>query len=69
MKKNLGNADRFIRVVLAITFGAVYFSGVVTGTLGVVLIAVGAVLALTSIVNFCPLYALVGIKTCTTKQV
>ena len=64
MKKNMSNADRIIRVVLAIVFGALYFTGTVTGTLGIVLLVLGAVFVLTSLVSSCPLYSLVGISTC-----
>lgn len=68
MKKNLGNADRIIRILLAAVFAYLYFGGVVTGTLGIVLVVLGAVFVLTSLVSFCPLYALVGLNTCSTKK-
>lgn len=68
MKKNVGNTDRIIRIVLAIVFAVLYFSGTVTGTFGLVLIVLGAVFALTSLVGFCPLYALVGANTCAAKS-
>ena len=32
MKKNMGNTDRIIRVVLAIVFSVLYFTGTITGT-------------------------------------
>jgi hypothetical protein len=67
MKKNMGTLDRGIRVVLAIVFAALYFGGIVTGTAGLVLVVLGAVFLLTSIVSFCPLYAIVGLNTCTSK--
>jgi len=67
MKKNMGTLDRGIRVVLAIVFAALYFGGIVTGTVGLVLVVLGAVFLLTSIVSFCPLYAIVGLNTCATK--
>lgn len=63
MKKNMGNTDRIIRVVLAIVFAALYFTGTVTGTLGIVLLVLGAVFVLTSVVSFCPLYPLIGMNT------
>lgn len=67
MKKNMGTLDRGIRVVLAIVFAALYFGGIVTGTVGLVLVVLGAVFLLTSIVSFCPLYTIVGLNTCATK--
>ncbi|MEZ4933074.1 MAG: DUF2892 domain-containing protein [Saprospiraceae bacterium] len=68
MKKNMGSADRIIRVILAIIFAALYFTGTVTGTLGVVLLVFGAVFLLTSLVSFCPLYAPFGINSCPVKK-
>jgi hypothetical protein len=56
MKQNMGSLDRIIRVVLAIIFGVLYFSGTVTGTLGIILLVLGAVFLVTSLVSFCPLY-------------
>jgi hypothetical protein len=57
MKRNMSNLDRIIRVVLAAVFAYLYFGGIVSGTLGIVLLVLGAVFLLTSIVAFCPLYA------------
>ncbi|MDX1937464.1 MAG: DUF2892 domain-containing protein [Flavihumibacter sp.] len=68
MKKNMGNADRIIRLILAAVFAYLYFGNVVTGTLGLVLVILGGVFVLTSLVSFCPLYKLVGINTCPVKQ-
>jgi thiamine transporter ThiT len=56
MKRNLSNTDRLIRVVVAALFAALYFSGMVTGVLGIILLVLGAVFLLTSVVAFCPLY-------------
>ena len=54
--KNMGNTDRIIRLVVAAIFAALYFTGTVSGTLGIVLLVLAAVFALTSAVSFCPLY-------------
>lgn len=67
MKKNMGNVDRAIRVLLAIVIAALYFTGTVSGTLGIVLLALAGIFVLTSFVSFCPLYAPFGISTCKTK--
>ncbi len=66
MKKNMSSADRIIRVLLAAVFAVLYFTGTVTGTLGLVLLVLGGVFVLTSLVSFCPLYAIVGVSTCKT---
>lgn len=67
MKKNMGSADRIIRLLFAAVFAYLYFGGVVTGTLGIVLVVLGGVFALTSLISFCPLYTLVGMNTCPKK--
>jgi Protein of unknown function (DUF2892) len=63
MKKNMGSADRIIRVIIAAIFVALYFTGVIGGTLGIVLIALSAIFVLTSLVSFCPLYLPFGLST------
>lgn len=68
MKKNMGSTDRIIRVLLAIVFIALYFTGTVTGTLGIVLMVLAVVFALTSVVSFCPLYTIFGLSTCQTSS-
>ena len=68
MKKNVGAADRIIRVLLAALFAYLYFGGIVTGTLGIVLVVLGGVFLLTSLVGFCPLYAIIGLSTCPVKK-
>lgn len=68
MKPNMGTMDRILRVVLAAIFAYLYFSGTVSGTLGLILVILGAVFVLTSLVSFCPLYTLVGLNTCPRKQ-
>ena len=62
LNKNMGTADRLIRVVLAILFGYLYFSGIVGGVLGIILLVVGIVFILTSVVSWCPIYALFNIS-------
>ncbi len=57
MKRNMSNADRIVRVVVAALFAYLYFAGIVTGGLGIVLVVLGGVFLLTAIVAFCPLYA------------
>lgn len=54
--KNMGWVDRLVRIVAAVLFAYLYFSGIVTGVLGIVLLVLGGVFVLTSLVSFCPLY-------------
>ena len=63
----MGGADRIIRALIAVAIAVLFFTEVITGTLGIVLLIVGAVFLLTSIVGFCPLYAPFGIRTCPKK--
>jgi len=63
MKANMGSVDRIIRIVLAVVMGVLYFQGIVTGTLGIVLVVAAVIFALTSLVSFCPLYAPFGLST------
>ena len=67
MKKNMGSADRLIRVIIAIVIGALYYANIVSGTLGIVLLILAAVFLLTSFVSFCPLYVPFGLNTCSKK--
>jgi hypothetical protein len=64
MKKNMGSVDRIIRLVIAAIAVFLYVNGTVTGTLGIVALAVAAIFTLTSLISFCPLYAIVGLSTC-----
>jgi hypothetical protein len=63
MKRNMSDIDRIVRVVIAALFAYLYFGGIVTGTLGIVLVVLGAVFVLTSVVSFCPLYGLFKFST------
>jgi len=63
MKKNLHAIDRTIRVLIALAVALLYFTHVISGTLAVVLGIVAVVFAVTAFINFCPLYALLGIST------
>ncbi len=68
MKKNVGSADRLIRLLIAALVGVLYFTNVISGTLGIVILVLAGVFLLTSLVSFCPLYAPFGISTCAVKK-
>jgi fatty acid desaturase len=68
MKKNMGNTDRIIRLLLAAVVAVLYFTNTITGTLGIVLLILAGVFVLTSLISFCPLYTLVGLNTCPAKK-
>ncbi|MBX5438795.1 MAG: DUF2892 domain-containing protein [Thermoflavifilum sp.] len=64
MKRNVGLLDRLIRLLLAVVLGMLYVSHAVTGVWGLVLFIVGILLLFTAFVGFCPIYRLLGMRTC-----
>jgi len=62
----MGSPDKIIRFILAAVFVYLFYAGIVSGTLGIVLLVLAGVFVLTSVVSFCPLYTLIGVKTCKT---
>lgn len=68
MKKNMGNTDKGIRVLIALAIALLYFFNVIEGMLAYVLMALAIVFLITSFINFCPLYTLIGVNTCKTKN-
>jgi len=63
MKKNMGNVDRVIRILVAVVVLVLYFTHVITGTLAVILLILAGVFVVTSFIGFCPLYTLFGFNT------
>jgi hypothetical protein len=57
MKRNMSNTDRVVRVLIAALFAYLYYGGLVTGGLGILLLVLAGVFTLTAVVAFCPLYA------------
>lgn len=68
MKKNMGTTDRIIRLIIAAIVAILFFTDVITGTLGIVLIVLSIVFLLTSLISFCPLYTPFGISTSPIKE-
>jgi hypothetical protein len=67
MKKNVGNGDRFLRIMIGIIALILVIGNVVEGTLMWIALAVGVIMVLTSSLQFCPLYTLLGVNTCKVK--
>ncbi len=63
MKKNMGTADRVIRILIAVVVISLYFANVINGTIAIVLLAISGIFILTSFISFCPLYLPFGIST------
>jgi len=68
MKKNMGSADKIIRIILALVLAILSYTGVLGDTLGIIALVLAAVFVLTSLVSFCPLYAIFGMSTCPVEK-
>jgi hypothetical protein len=69
MKKNVGNTDRFVRVMFGIILLIIFMSGAITNSLwNWIILAVSLVLIITAFATFCPLYALLGKSSCEVKR-
>ncbi len=68
MKKNVGSIDRTLRILLAIIIAILFFTKVITGTLGIILLIFAGILVITSLIGFCGLYTILGINTCKIKN-
>ena len=66
MKKNMGLADKIIRILIAAVVTILFFTHVISGTLGIILLFLAGIFVLTSLIGFCPLYLPFGI--CTLKK-
>lgn len=64
LNKNVGKLDRAIRTLVAIGIALLYLFDVISGILGMVLTAFAIILLITSLVNFCPLYKIIGFNSC-----
>ncbi len=65
MKKNMGTIDKILRVVIAIVMAVLYYMDlIVSDTLSAVLLFFAAILLITSLLNFCPLYFVLRINSC-----
>lgn len=63
MKKNMGNADRLIRIIIAIAVAVLIITQAVTGTAAIIMGVLATIFLLTSLVSFCPLYVPFKIST------
>jgi hypothetical protein len=63
MKKNMGTIDKVVRILIAAVVVILYFTHIINGTLGIILLVLAAVFVLTSVLGFCPLYLPLGLST------
>lgn len=63
MKKNMGVIDRVVRILIAIVIVVLFFTHIISGTPGIVLLILAGIFVVTSLLGFCPLYRLLGLST------
>jgi hypothetical protein len=63
MKKNIGTVDKVIRILIAVVLVVLFFTHVITGAIGIILLVLSGVLVLTTIISFCPIYWPFGLST------
>ncbi|MFH2107604.1 MAG: DUF2892 domain-containing protein [Chrysiogenia bacterium] len=68
MKKNMGSADRILRLAAAVTIAALIVLKVLAGTLMIALGILAAVFLITSALGFCPLYVPLRLSTIAKKK-
>lgn len=64
----MGKTDKLIRLAVVIAIALLTYFNVVTGTISFVLLGIAIVFLVTSFLNFCPLYALFGVNTCSVEE-
>ena len=68
MKKNMGSSDRMVRIIIAIIITVLYFSNIISGTTGLVLLVLAGIFLFTSFISFCPIYGPFGFYTCKKEE-
>jgi hypothetical protein len=63
MKANMGSTDKMLRIIVAIVIAILFFTNVISGVLGIILLILAGIFVVTSLINFCPIYALLGMNT------
>ena len=68
MKKNMGSIDKFVRVLVAVVIGILYFTDQITGTAAIILGILAVIFLLTSAIGVCPLYLPLKLSTIKKKD-
>lgn len=63
MKKNLGILDRSIRTGIALLLIVTYMTGQISKNVGTVLLILSAILLLSSLLKYCPVYHVMDVST------
>lgn len=64
MKKNIGSTDKIIRLTASAILVVLNSTNLADGIVDMVLLGIAFTLTITSFVNFCPLYSVLGCNTC-----
>jgi hypothetical protein len=67
MIKNVGTTDRIVRLIVGAVLTSLFFTKVISGVLGIILLVLAGIFALTAAIGFCPLYLPFGINSCPSK--
>jgi len=68
MKKNMGSAERIIRMVIAAVIALLFFTNIMSGTIGIILLIAAAIFVATSFISFCPIYKIFGASACSIQE-
>ncbi len=69
MKKNVGNTDRFVRVMFGLILLILFMSNAIKDSMwNWIILGVSSILIVTAFATFCPLYAIIGKNTCEVKN-
>jgi hypothetical protein len=63
MKKNVGSADKIVRILLSFIFAVLIITNAVSGWLAIALGIFGVVFLITALLNFCPIWLALKINT------
>lgn len=64
MKSNIGTKDKLVRLALSIAIIILFYLGIFSDIVGLVLLGFALVLAITSLIGYCPMYGIFGLSTC-----
>lgn len=63
-KCNIGWLDKLVRNGISVILISLHMTGKVTGTMGLLTLALAGIILATGIFRFCPIYFLLGATTC-----
>lgn len=68
MIKNVGSVDKVIRYIIAIVAIYIAYKGLVASPWDYVLYAVAAIMVLTALLSWCPIFLIFGLNSCKVKE-